>query len=260
MNVFKRTRYGWIEPVAALLLATASPGMAGKITYPAIGNLDLRQGTIELWLTPTVDLRPPNPGQYQAVLTLFQLKVRGEFEMSAGMYARQEEKGVGAHLFVSMNSEVGKRAMLGMGGGPPIDWRRGELHHVAFTWDGTRMTFWADGKQIGRREQTIGFTGALAGRGLIIGNSWGRDAGYTLHAVRVSCTAHDAEELKDAKPAARIDTLMLDRFNRTTIIDKNGQTHAEVIAGLTGETGGRVSGSHHAVTSPKPGLSLNGGK
>ncbi|MFW6058993.1 MAG: LamG-like jellyroll fold domain-containing protein [Phycisphaeraceae bacterium] len=237
----------------------ASPLHAGSVRYPAIGNIDLREGTIELWLTPTVELYPDlEEGQYQGLMSLFSLSVPDGFSMGASWYAKQGSRDLRSQLHVSMGHAEQKNALIPVPGGGVADkrWQRGEMHHVALTWRGTEMALYADGEQVGGRSQALGFSGRLAGCELIFGNARNRDAGLILHAVRVSRTAHDAETLKHAEPAARPDTLLLDRFDDESL-GEDGTTRAEVIAGLTGETGGTLHGGYHGTRSPEPGLVLN---
>ena len=248
----------WMLLIVSGLIVGAAPGLdAGSIQYPALGNFDVRQGTIELWLTPTRDLRPEvAPGGYQSILSLFHLKVPHRFTMGASWYAKATRDGARYRLHASIGHAEHRAALMPVPA-EAVDWQRGQRHHVAFTWDGRTMKLYADGELVGQRQQAKRFRGPLGGCHLRIGDRWGKDAGYILHAVRISRTAHAAKTQQDARPVPRLDTLLLDRFADETFSggDKH-TTRAEIIAGLTGETGGTVHGQHHLTTQPHPGLAL----
>ena len=249
----------WIQIIVWLMVPFTwlSSVHAGGVHYPALGNVELGEGTIELWLTPTVELYPElKEDQYQGLMSLFSLQVPGEFSMNALWYAKNTRSGDQYRLHVSIGHQEQRKALIPVPA-KPVKWRRGELHHLAFTWRGKEMSLYADGKRVGHRMQAVGFSGRLGGSELIIGNAHGRDAGFILHAVRVSHTAHGAETQKNAEPVARLDTLLLDRFKNGSI-DESHKTRAEIIAGLAGETGGTLHGTYHLTETSKPGIALNG--
>jgi len=118
------------------------------------------------------------------------------------------------------------------------------------------MRLFADGEQIGLRNQATAFSGKLAGCKLIIGHRSFRDTPIVVHAVRLSNVARTAEQMNSGGPAADVFTLMLDRFDSPDSVNGNAVTTAQLISGFAGETGGRLKGKWHFVSKPEPGLAL----
>lgn len=238
---------------AIIILLIISPVFAGSVSYPAVGNVDLLEGTIELWLTPTADLYPPmNTSNYAVPMKLFHLKVPDGFNLSVGWNVKKNHGDEVSGLYASMTHLGPQGDGLMSIPTKSLDWEPGQTHHVVFTWRGRGISLYADGNLLAERSQRVGFTGKLANCELVVGDAEGRNAGFILHAVRISRIAHDVEN--DVKPVATLDTLLLDRFDGQSL--SGTQTKAEVIAGLTGETGGTIKGARHPVQAPKPGLLL----
>lgn len=233
--------------VLVACFAIGSQAFAGGVEYPAPGNIDLDEGTLEIWITPQAVLYPDPPQKnYQGILALFDMQVPDHFGFGASFYARGDRSA----LHVSMSHAETKNALIPVPG-TSVDWRdsQNELHHVAFVWKGRDMRLYADGIQVGSRLQATTLSGKLAGVTFTIGSAKGRDTPMILHAVRTSNVARTADMLKGAKPVIDLHTLMLDRFG-----DDNDA--AELISGYTGETGGTLNGRGMPVTSPTPGLAL----
>lgn len=209
------------------LVVLCSAATAGSIRYPAPGNVELQEGTIEMWLTPTADLYPPmRPGGYQNVLSLVTWQVQGEFSLGARWIARGGKDEADYRLHVSISHKQDDTALRSVPG-TAAGWKQGSEHHFAFTWSGREMRLYADGVLIKHVTQTRGFSGQLAGSELIFGDVRGRDAGYVLRAIRVSRVARDETSLKHAKPEADVATLLLDRFDADAQL--NDTTKAQVI-------------------------------
>lgn len=236
--------------LAAALLIAGGVLQAG-VEYPAGGNLDPEEGTIEIWLTPMPkDLRPPDDGKYHSVFSLFSTKVPGYWNMSSGWYRHNSQLG----LKVSMRSQRmpdGISALLAEA--PP--WERGHPQHFAFVWKGAEMAIYADGKKISDKRQGTGFDGGTAGAKLFFGGDDNNGTPIILHAIRVSSVARSESALTGAKPEADAGTLLLERFDKPDVATST-ITAPEVIFSLGEKQSGKINGPVHFVTEPLPGLAL----
>jgi len=238
---------------AAVVCLFASVAGAGSIEYPALGNVRLEEGTLEFWFTPTKELYPDiGESRYAGIFSLFSFAVEDHFSMGSGWGVRRD----GAVFFVSMSAKGKPKALL------PVPsrikgWKKGEKHHVAFTWRGNVMKLYADGKQVSQRDQATSLTGPLADAKLIVGNRKGRSSHIIVHAFRSSSVARDEAMLAKAEPEQDIYTLLLDRFDKPDEFgEKVASTKAEQIGGFNGETGGTVRGKATFVEKPETGLAL----
>mgnify|MGYP006293933039 CR=1 FL=1 len=241
-----------IAAFVLLILVVGSPqSYASAIRYPALGNFELDEGTIEVWLTPMVDvLYPPDEGQYVVVFDLFQMKVDGEWRMGASWYRHNHQLG----LKVSMDSHTMKKGLVGILSKTPRDWAPGERHKIAFTWKGREMALWADGKRIGGRRQAQGFAGKLGGEKLFIGDPQSQKRSRIIvHAVRISSIMREPEELTVQEPQADLATLLLDTFENAEDVEE-GVSNVEVMNAMDGRA--ELTGPHHFVEEPSPGLAL----
>lgn len=231
-----------------ILLTVLASGLAcgAVVEYPAPGNIDLDEGTMEFWFTPTKELYPPlGDRKFIGVFSLFNLSVPEEFHASCGWGLKPD----GATLFISMSAPGRDKALLPVGTHVK-DWKAGEAHHVAFTWKGRDMRMFVDGRPGGTRTQAVPFSGGIARARLLVGGVEGRPAGIILHAVRFSQVARSEAMLQNAQPEPDLYSLMVERF------DKPGKAQAEQISGLSGEKGGTVSKDAQFVEAPRPGLAL----
>jgi len=243
---------GWLGCLLASVILCGYSVAAGAVEYPALGNLDLQEGTLEIWLTPTVDLYPKlAENQYQGVMSLFSLSVPDHFSMGASWYGRGDRH----RLHISMGAADRPGALIPVPAGP-ADWETGNRHHLAFTWRGPEMRLYADGKLVGQRDQATTFSGDLWGCNLMIGGGKFAKTGFVLHAVRISNVAAAADALCDAQPTTTVHTLLLDRFDDVLCVDDDHRTEAVQISGMTGEAGGTVTGACHMTDTPVCGLAL----
>lgn len=227
---------------------------AGAIRYPALGHLELEEGTIELWVTPMAELYPEIEG-FRRGFSLFSLDVPGHFSFS-GMWATSDDAH-GPH--VSMSSQRQERGLTPVPGRAVDWWQKGEPAHVALTWKGREMTLVVDGDPVGQRRQGVAFSGDLARVMLVIGDARSRDNEVVLHAVRVSNVARPPESFAESEPTADVFTLLLDRFQRVER-DDDGAWSIPEVARLGSEADsiarGEIRGSWRRVERPKQGLAL----
>ncbi|MCX6030049.1 MAG: 6-bladed beta-propeller [Chloroflexi bacterium] len=104
------------------------------LTYAAAGNIDATQGAVEFWL------RPDWAGDDGSNHTLFWWGEGSEF-----LHLRKD--GISNLVFDRFYAD-------GSCGAPHhvADWRAGEWHHLAFTWQGTEMRLYEDGQEVARTE------------------------------------------------------------------------------------------------------------
>lgn len=245
--------------------AAGAPVYAGAVAYPALGHVELEEGTIELWLTPTTELYPDlEEGGFRRAFSLFSLDVSEHFAFS-GMWA---SRGTSHGPHVSMSSRRQQRGLIPVPGRAVDWWEPGEPAHVALTWRGREMTMIVDGERVSRRHQGVGFSGELVDVMLVIGDARSRDNDVVMHAVRVSNVARDAESLAEAEPEADLATLLLDRFERietdddgtwsvpavsSSLVRKGGDEAESGLAPVRGE----LRGAWHQTDEPRPGLALH---
>jgi len=107
----------------------------GTLKYPVPGNLDFRDGTIEMWISPRLDGTDPIYAKYHHVLLLYYSPTGNQFlvseSMSGGFFAGSIVKG----------------QFKGAGGGSINAWKAGSWHHIAFTYSSrtSRQRFYIDG-------------------------------------------------------------------------------------------------------------------
>ncbi|MCF7837280.1 MAG: LamG domain-containing protein [Candidatus Marinimicrobia bacterium] len=250
-------RPAWItwRCLAALALLATRLG-AGQITYPAIGNLDLEEGTIEIWLTPMRALYTPSVA-YQGLLHCGAVR-NDHFSMSLAWYAKNNTHMIEANLGGGRLANVTAQA--------PADWTPGQMHYVAFTWQGATMVLFADeaggdgGRQVteqNRRIQLEAFDqlGSPGDTLVIAGQRDGYQTYVIVHAVRISAVARELA----AAPVPPLDrtalddvyTLLLDIYEANYV---DGATTPVTLSGLAGENGGRGNAAFVEAGSTQQGL------
>ncbi len=115
-----------------------SVGKGGILKYAVNGNLDMRDGTIEMWVSPEVDGADPVYTKYNHALVWYQSASSEQFLVSEATFAG------------FYGGTVVQKKFAGAGGGNIKDWKTGTWHHVAFTYSAkaARQRFYIDGTQI----------------------------------------------------------------------------------------------------------------
>lgn len=239
----------------AVLLSAIRASAAG-IEYPAAGNFDPAEGTIEVWITPMADdLYPPDDGKYRKLFDFFSV-VSPDNWSCVSTWARYKAQ-IGPR--VSMNSKKMNKGLstilTSMKHVRP--WQKGERRHFAFVWKGRNMAMYSDGQPISEEhQQGVGLDGSMAGLPFFVGSKDGDDTPVILNAVRISSVAKPAAALAGAEPGEEIFTLLLDRFDVPKKLD-GGRTRPEAMHSLQdGEAGGKIIGHARLVTQPTAGLAL----
>ncbi len=232
----------------ALFAIAALWTYAADITYPLEGNLNLRSGTIEIWFYPMRDMyNEPENGKYEGIFTFFDLNIPEAFNANCSWYTQPGQHG----LKVSMGSPLMKKGILPLLGKAPAGWQKGDLHHIAFTWELNQMYLYGDGQRTGQRKQLIQLTGNLGGQKIIFGNNK-RNSTYIIKAIRISDSARSGEQLANAKPEPDAATLLFDDFSN--LDSKNQRTIPTVIASFNGKQSYGTLGQNCKMTTK--GLSL----
>lgn len=241
--------------VVTVMLSMQARG--GGVAYPALGHLRVDEGTIEVWLTPTAELRPAlEPGQFVNAFRVFSLVVPDAFRMNCSWVAKRSSdahRPLQTGLSVSMGNMDGPaRGILNLGLVNAPGWEAGRPGHVAFVWRGRDMAIYADGVKLTERRQLVGFSGRLGGIELFIGDSLNRPNDVILHAVRVSSIAREPEALVGSEPAADTATLLLHVFD-------GPDAQPTVWSDLSGRSFGYL-GEPRLVESPRPGITFTVGR
>lgn len=171
------------------MLLTALQSPAATVEYPALGNMDLEEGTLEIWFTPMTELYPSLEKQtYLHGFSLFSMAVPEHFTMSCLWCSKQSKDKTQHLLAVSMHAPGDM--LLPVPGQAPKGWKPGEKHHVAFRWKGREMDTYADGQPVGSRSQATGLSGKLAGIKLCIGSANAGDNRVIVHRVAQASCLH----------------------------------------------------------------------
>ena len=176
----------------------------GKVTYPAARHLRREEGTFECWIRPAVDSERPLPLEkrtYQGNRSIFTV------ELSPGMNGSN----YGLYWNGSVQGLVGWARTDGVvtaNPGHSFDWKAGEWHHVAMTWDKEHLRIYLDGKMVSETPNNRFLAAPLEEARLMIG---GDETLATIDEVRILSVARPP--VPQGKPyEADAQTLLLDHF------------------------------------------------
>ena len=163
----------------------ASVGKGGVLKYPFKDNLDMKEGTIEMWISPKVDGTDPAFVGKNNALLMYQAK-EGLFTISAaasgGFYA-------GTHLGNQLRSA---------GGGNTKPWRQGSWHHVAFTYSAqrARLRFYIDGTMTAESKGGL-FPLTPSAPGFSVGcDAWGVWSAFNVDEMQISTGEKNADSIR----------------------------------------------------------------
>jgi len=235
----------------ALFLLFSAPALAqtprqfGSLSYPAPGNLEWDEGTVELWFVSDFDADARKAGA-----TLFDIQSPAAEQW---------------HYILSFIPWGQALAMVGYiqpqqsyVWSAKLHWKPGERHYVAWTWQGRLRSLYVDG-QVGHSppghgpvqgEGRIDSTqdvpvegplhGSLSGAKLTVGMG---NSNLTIDEIRISSVARSAAEIARLQAAGAAPT----RDEHTLLLDHCDGGPAEVISGVSGEKGGTLSGATRIV-------------
>lgn len=190
---------------------SAEPVPSGMIEYPARGNIQLDEGTVEIYLTTLSDVsEPPQPKS----LPLWELNLKDSDEKITMSYIPDAKRFavVGyvrpvQHSWVISHKE----------GQPGITWKSGEYHVIAFTWKGDRRQIYVDGIPGDDTKVESSYQLNPAKCTIQLGGMF--NASWQIDEIRISSVRRTAEELRQgiaSAPQPDIYTLLLDHFDADT--------------------------------------------
>jgi len=200
---------------------TPAPARAA-LTYPAAGNLDPRQGTLELWVRPEFDPNVPVDPQDPN---------RARFNRS--LFAVHFASGDQIVLYWNIDDR-GLRFFVKQGGEYPLllsthqNWQKGELHHVALSW-GKAIRLFVDGQEVASRPFQGTLDQGVEGAVIEFGAVSGDPCEFALDEIRISDIPREPEAF-DQPLAADEHTLLLDHLDETFQPDGVKRTRPAVYA------------------------------
>jgi hypothetical protein len=199
----------WFSIVSAGLLG------AEVRSYPALGHIDFRQGTVEMWVTPNFDPhRETEETTWTRNLVNFEQDGENYFQI-IWRYAHRPQWGHRAGIWVRGNIG-GERSFISMHLWPSTDdvlasIQEGERFHVAYCWDAQEIWVYVNGELLGSRQPMSG--GRLGVRAsedlkMVVGDS--RSSNLTVEDLRISSLPRRPDELGFHEPEGmRRDVLTL---------------------------------------------------
>jgi hypothetical protein len=216
--------------------APPPPAEHGTLTYPARGNIQLDEGTLDLWVISDFDTdHVPAKGEPGWQATLFSLI----FPDEGWHYPLYFITWGNAFAFVGYGVPMQRYVWLG-----PPHWKPGEKHHVAMTWSGRKRSLFIDGvcewmarkgKGVSKDVEVEGeITGDLTNARIQFGGGAGFVTVDEIQIRRVALTTEEIIAAKDAPLVADVNTLLLDRCDGGP---------PEIVSG----EGGKITGAYEVV-------------
>lgn len=173
------------------------------LTYPAEGQIDLKQGTFEAWVRPRFDpqpkVDPEDPARGALNRNLFDLLLADESRI--GFYWNIDDLGMRVYC-----RQGAKTFPVILGSRAP--WQRDEWHHVAFTW-GERLAIYFDGALVAETPYRGLLDAPLEDARIVLGEG---QSDFDFDEVRISDAARGEFDLTRA-PEADARTLLLDHLD-----------------------------------------------
>lgn len=173
-------RWGWglaLEP-------------SGDLAYAREGNLDLDEGTVEMWVAPRADGADPIYSQRDHILFFYRAPNGDQVSI-----AQSRTSGI-----LYAGGSVGGQWQSAYGGAASMrGWRAGEWHHLAYTYSAAenRMRFYVDGVLTADTNEKRYQPPSPAGdRFAVGGNLSGATAHYFIDEVRIWSRVMDATEIR----------------------------------------------------------------
>lgn len=214
-------------------------GVTATISYPALGNISLERGTIEMWVIPLFD--PQSVAE--------QVRERSSFWGTSFFRVQQNENDFLQLMWrVNRNGSSGPYGRNRTGGVDFLalwhvteDWKQGEARHVAYCWEPGRNWWIIDGKQEVEKKQALRHTMMIRESfELLLGDPRQRRQ-IVIDDLRISSVPRQPQEVGYHSPGQlKVDawTLLLDTFDRKFEPDGVIQTQPEVMMPRSGQTGG----------------------
>jgi hypothetical protein len=111
---------------------------AGRLEYPAAGNIRGDRGTAEMWMAPPLDSDAEKAAEGDTSIRNFRFFwLDVDPQTNCGLFW------VGPNQAVRIWVRVDGKVLTSLDA--PVTWKRGELHHVAFSW-GDELRIYIDGE------------------------------------------------------------------------------------------------------------------
>jgi len=206
---------------------------AATLTYPALGNIDLSEGTIEAWIILKFDPTPDTVEGTRLPFTFLTIKSDPDNYLWLLWRIRRSHTGPYATSKSNGNKFTPNWGLV-------EGWAEGEKHHIAFCWEQGRNWWIIDGKKMGEVKQGLRHNIPINERlKIVLG---GREDGkLIIDDLRISLVARNETEVGFHAPGSlNVDpvTLLLDTFDDAFECDGIMQTKPEVMMPSTQQTGG----------------------
>lgn len=214
----------------------------GSLSYPAKGNIQLDEGTLDLWVISNFDTdspldKTPQGRNWRALLIAL------NFPEEKWKYVMQFIEWGNAFAMIGYCDPAQPYVWFG-----PPHWKAGEEHHVVFTWSGRKRSVFIDGICEWKANKGLNNARDVDAQGEIKGDLTAAQltlgGGYsyvTIDEVQIRTVALTPEEIVKAKDAP----LTADKY--TLLLDHCDGGKAEIISGHSSETGGALVGTYEMV-------------
>lgn len=202
---YRHWRYAQVGGYGMQSAPYSPPGVERAVTYPAGGNFDPHQGTVEVTLVPRFDSTAEGEVNRSLFAVHWPADMAPEPERGMWFYWNQDDRG--------MRVVYREGNQYRLVHGSAFVWKAGEPHTVACTWGETSGIF-VDGQQIAELPAMPAFAGVvdLSAAVLKLG---GADSDFLVRQIRISDIPRPAATLGVGEAALLRDehTLLLDHFD-----------------------------------------------
>ena len=219
-----------------------------SLKYPAKGNINLSQGTLDFWASPKfnpdseIDLPPHLPEQELGLRRIF----RGIYARKLFTFWLDKERMVGVYWYVPKRTlrvyiKDGNNFPLIMDG--EVKWEEGEWYHIALSY-GKKIMLYGDNKLIASQDyQGLLEADNLDDAVLEFGGNEGCD--FIIDEIRISDIQRDSFNLASPFEVDK-HTIFLDHLDDLYLADGQWQTKPEKVSG---KKGGMITGTDKLVTA-----------
>lgn len=184
-------------------------GAGGTISYPALGNIYMQEGTIEMWLIPQVDLMAKN--MFSKIYwrhPLFMMEQKGLSFQLAWLVRKGRSCPVALHVV----EKAGLNHYL-----PVKKWDNKQPRHIAYCWKAGVDWWIIDGKKLPKKQHREWHRVPIDGQLRIVLGSERFQGFFVVDDLRISSVARRVNEVGFHYPGKlKLDqwTLLLDNFDK----------------------------------------------
>ncbi|NOY81392.1 MAG: hypothetical protein GXP31_10360 [Kiritimatiellaeota bacterium] len=205
---------------------------AGRLEYPAEGNIRLDRGALHVWVRIRFDPREGKPRDARYNQSLFYLDFPDRDQI--GFYWNVDDRGMRAYLRRGPPSKANYPVLFGT---HSPKWRIGQRHLLTLSW-GKRMTVAMDGEVLA----AVRHTGTLSGKSLDAAVLRFKSGGFGIDAIKITDVPYTPGV--PVTPTVDEHTLLLDTFSRwnggaETAPEKCASGANGRIVGVVEKAGGR---------------------